>query len=151
MYRELLAIARDLAERETGRPKKESLARAVSTAYYAFFHGLAEFCARELIGAWTPWQPFRHVYRSLDHSHTRKVFETSPSSREPSDEAKRVGETFLLLQKQDHSADYDPGYRTLRRETHDLIDRAEEALELLNRLSSEEKQLLASRLIGRTR
>ena len=67
MYQQLLLIARELAGREVGRPRKESLARAISSAYYALFHAVAEFCGRELVGVWAPWEPFRHVYRSLDH------------------------------------------------------------------------------------
>lgn len=151
MHEELLTIAREMAVRDTGRPKKESLARSISTAYYALFHALAEWCARELIGAWRPWQPFRHVYRSLDHGTARKVFEVVRGSAEFGNDAKRIGEAFVLLQKLRHAADYDPAYRTVRQEAQDLIDRAEEAIELLKQLDPAERKLLAARLIGRTR
>lgn len=151
MYRELLAIARELAHREGGRPRKESLARAISTAYYALFHALAEFCGRELVGAWSPWASFRLIYRSLDHGPARKVFETFRMSADVSDDMKRIGESFRLLQKLRHEADYDPGFRMTRRETEDLIEQAHEAIETLGRLGAEERKLLAVRLIGRTR
>lgn len=151
MYGELFAIARELAMRDAGRPKKESLARAISTAYYAVFHALAEFCSREMIGAWAPWQPFRHVYRSLDHGNARKVFEGLRGSADFGQDIKLFGEAFLLLQRLRHAADYDPGYRTARREALNLIERAEEAVRLLGQLSPAERKLLAARLIGRAR
>ena len=151
MHQELLAIARDLAGRGRGRPRKESLARAVSTAYYALFHALAEFCGRELVGAWTPWGAFRHLYRSLDHGQARKVFETFRTNSDASDDLKRIGESFRVLQKLRHDADYDPGFRTARREVEDLIDQAREAIALLEQLGPVERKLLAVRLIGRTR
>ena len=151
MHKELLVIARELADREPGRPKKESLARAVSTAYYALFHALADLCGRELIGAWRPWTPFRHIYRSLEHGTARRVFEAMRASRDFGTDAKRVGEAFVLLQKLRHEADYDLGYRTIRQEVHDLIDRADESIALLNHLDPGERKLLAARLIGRTR
>ncbi|MGU3537838.1 HEPN domain-containing protein [Methylobacterium sp. A54F] len=151
MHQELLAIARELAGRDGGRPRKESLARAISTAYYALFHALAEFCGRELVGAWAPWPPFRLIYRSLDHAAARRVFEIARTTAGTSDDVRRLGEIFRLLQKLRHDADYDPGFRTTRRETEDLIEQAESAIQLLGRLDVSERKLLAARLIGRTR
>ncbi|TXN68843.1 hypothetical protein [Methylobacterium sp. WL6] len=151
MHQELLEIALELARRGGGRPRKKSLARAVSTAYYALFHALAEFCGRELVGAWTPWAPFRQVYRSLDHGQARKVFESFRTNADASDGLKRIGESFRVLQKLRHDADYDPGFRTARREVEDLIDQAREAIALLEQLGTVERKFLAVRLIGRTR
>lgn len=151
MYRELLAIARELAMRDAGRPRTESLARAISTACYAVCHALAEFCGREMIGAWAPWQPFRHVYRSLDHGNARKVFEGLGGNADFGTETTLFGEAFLLLQRLRHAADYDPGYRTVRREVPNPIERAEEAVGVLGRLPPAERKLLAARLIGRAR
>lgn len=151
MYAELLQIAFELANRETGHPRYVSRSRAVSTAYYALFHALAEFCARQLVGAWRPWKPFRHVYRSLDHVSARKVFEGLRRSGEFSDDAVTAGEIFRQLQELRHAADYDPGYRVSRGETLGLIERVRQAIDLINGLEPEERKLLAARLIGRTR
>lgn len=151
MYAEFLQIALELANREAGRPRYVSRSRAVSTAYYALFHALAEFCARQLVGAWRPWKPFRHVYRSLDHATARKVFGDLRRSGEFSDDAVIAGEIFRQLQDLRHAADYDPEYRVSRNETLRLIDGARQAIGLINGLDPDERKLLAARLIERTR
>ena len=48
---DFIATAKDLVQANTrGRPRETNLRRAVSTAYYALFHGLAECCADMLVG-----------------------------------------------------------------------------------------------------
>jgi hypothetical protein len=108
MYEELLRLAAELATRDAGEPRWVARSRAVSTAYYGLFHAVAEFCARQLVGAWRPWQPFRHIYRSLDHGQTRRVFDSLRRSGEFSEDAVAIGEIFRQLQELRHAADYDP-------------------------------------------
>lgn len=151
MYRELLRLAGTLAAESGGRPRWVSRSRAVSTAYYALFHALAEGCARELIGAWRPWEPFRHVYRSLDHAQARRVLNLVQRDAAFGVDARRLAEAFLDLQGQRHSADYDPGYRVSPVEMADILVQAERATELVFQLSRSERKPLAARLIGRTR
>ena len=58
-----------------GRPRQTELRRAVSAAYYALFHTLANSCATTLVGSTranrdqTAW---RQTYRSLEHGHAQR-------------------------------------------------------------------------------
>ena len=151
MQSELLQIARELATRKGGSPHWVSRNRAISAAYYALFHALAELCARELVGAWKPWPAFRHVYRSLDHAAARRTFEAARSRGGFSAGLIAIGDLFRLLQKERHAADYDPGYRVSRAEVLDRIERTVDVLQRLGELPLDERKLLAARLIGRTR
>lgn len=149
MHRDLITIARELATRDPGRPKKASLARSVSRAYYALFHRLAAFCAAETIG----WRhrdgdEFRRVYRSLDHGRAKGLFEElvkQPAFGKP---LRFVGQAFVSLQLERHDADYDIGYKISRAVANDRIDRAEEAIDIIDRLDAIGKRTLIARLIG---
>lgn len=150
MHSELLRIARDLATRKEGLPRWVSRSRSLSTAYYALFHAIAELCARELVGAWQPWDAFRHIYRSVDHAAARRTFENARRNGLSADVI-AVGEVFRLLQHERHSADYDLGFRISQAELLDRIERTAEAMERLAHLPAHERVLLAAHLVGRTR
>lgn len=151
MYPELLRLAALLAADAAGSPRWVGRNRAISTAYYALFHALAELCARELVGAWAPWQPFRHVYRSLDHGHARNVLKTLSSDGAFGHDAGRLAEVFLDLQARRHRADYDPGFRVSAGEMANILASAELAIHLAFALPPDERRLIAARLIGRAR
>jgi hypothetical protein len=151
VHLELLRLARVLAADTGGRPRWVARNRAVSTAYYGLFHALAELCARELVGAGRPWPPFRHIYRSLDHGHARRVFEETARDRSSSRDARDLAQLFVDLQKARHAADYDLGYRVSVSELADILARAQLGVDLIGRLAPAESKLLAARLIGRTR
>lgn len=151
MHEELLRLARVLAADVGGLPRWVAHNRAVSTAYYALFHAVAEFCARQLVGAWRPWPAFQYVYRSLDHGRAAAVFKDLATARHAGQSAKDLGQIFVDLQKARHTADYDPGYRVSPSELEDLITRAELGASLIGQVLPAERKLLAARLIGRTR
>lgn len=151
MHEELLRLAKVLAADLGGLPRWVAHNRAVSTAYYAVFHAIAELCARQLVGAWKPWPAFRQVYRSLDHGRAAAVFKDLQNDNASGRSAKDLGQIFVDLQKARHSADYDPGYRASPAELQDLIMRAELGIALIQQVPSAERKLLAARLIGRTR
>ena len=125
---ELIAIARDLARREPGRPKSESLRRVVSSAYYALFHALALLCADSLVGWRQPYAVFSPIYRSLDHAKTRSALEARRKGwRDPAID--RIAVTFASLQDARHHADYDPEpFPFSRSSVLELIDGAERAI-----------------------
>ena len=108
IHDDLIELADHLARRDTRRPKQISLRRAISTAYYAVFHALAALCAEELVGRSKSWELFTPIYRSLDHSVARRVFNRALEGVD-GDEMVAVGRTFILLQQERHTADYDPG------------------------------------------
>lgn len=149
--RELLRLAAVLAGDAGGSPRWVARHRAVSTAYYALFHALAEMCGRELVGAWKPWAPFRHIYRSLEHSQARRVLDAARRDTASPKTLKTLADIFTDLQEQRHGADYDPGYRVTAGDLAAMIDRAGQAVDLLATLPAVERKLLAARLIGRTR
>lgn len=148
---ELLRLARVHAADVGGRPRWMARNRAASTAYYAVFHALAEFCGRELVGAWKPWPAFRHVYRSLDHGTAKKVLDAA--RREPTTHVtiKGLGDIFTVLQERRHLADYDPGYSITSADLVALLADADRALTLIANIPAAERKLLAVRLIGKSR
>ena len=126
----LLQIATDLAEANTGRPRRADLCRAVSTAYYAMFHCLARACADGLagrsrsVGNRPMW---RRVYRALDHGQARTRCENVPSSFP--DGVHEFGQAFSALQSKRHLADYDPDYLVRKSNVTAAIDDARTAID----------------------
>ena len=113
---ELLTLAGVLATGSgPGRPPQVELRRAVSTAYYALFHALANNCADLLVGRRSPTQTnqaWRQTYRALDHGEVRRKCTQGPGKpildnhflRAIQDFAKQ----FVKMQETRHKADYDP-------------------------------------------
>ena len=126
----LLQIATDLAEANTGRPRRADLCRAVSTAYYAMFHCLARACADGLagrlrsVGDRSMW---RRVYRALDHGHAKRQCGKMPLSFP--DGVQEFGQAFSALQSKRHLADYDPDYRVRKSNMTAAIDDARTAID----------------------
>ena len=147
---ELLRLAKVLASSGEA-PIWVARNRAVSTGYYALFHAFAELCARELVGAFRPWLPFRHVYRSLDHSQARQILDAVKKDGAASAEMKSIASLFVELQGWRHDADYDPGFRISSGELATLLDQIGDAIANLGGLAAVERKMLAARLVGRTR
>lgn len=94
-----------------GRPLETDLRRAISTAYYALFHCLANCCADTIVGgtgsnrSGTAWN---QAYRALDHGLTRRrCVSRSGIARFPPD-IQKFADFFVLMQAMRHLADYDP-------------------------------------------
>lgn len=155
MIEDLLDIAKSLAEREKGRPKHTSLRRAVSTAYYALFHAVAERCAGTLItfgGEGSDWETYSLVYRTLDHASAKKVFTQDPLGRLFGPQVARIGAIFVRLQDARITADYDPKpFRLGRDEGLELVAQAREGSELMNKLPNDQARRLAAHLIAKRR
>ena len=102
----LTLSSRDVPEHQ------ERLRRAVSTAYYAMFHTLANFNAQALIGdapndsndvaAWN------RTYRALEHGTARSRFQNSSHMASFPDTVREFGDTFSRLQRERQTADYNP-------------------------------------------
>ena len=109
---DLLRAAYQLAlEPSVGRPRQANLRRAISTAYYALFHALANCCADMLAGstrASRSQRAWRQTYRALEHGHAKnQCMNQSVISRFPP-EIQDFGEAFTDMQGVRHIADYDP-------------------------------------------
>jgi hypothetical protein len=149
---DLLELADHLATREARRPKQASLRRAVSSAYYALFHGLAALCAEALVGWSKPWAVFTPVYRSLDHGSAKRLFERDREGKVLGADVAKIGRVFASLQQARYIADYDPEpFPYGRQETQELIDQARQAVVSIGRLSPETRLKLAVGLIVKQR
>ena len=87
------------------------MCRAISTAYYAMFHCLANCCADTLVGgsgsdrsdpAW------RQTYRALEHGTIRQRFGRSVIISRFPIEIQDFAKKFVDMQEKRHKADYDP-------------------------------------------
>jgi len=151
IHDDLLDLADHLARREATRPKQTSLSRATSTAYYAVFHALAYLCANELIGWGKDWKFVTPIYRALDHSTARRVFERDRNGETYGREVAEIGRVFVLLQQARYAADYDPEFSSNREKTLEWIRLARKAVQLTLALNADTGRLLAVHLIGRQR
>lgn len=149
---DLLDLAEHLAQLEPGKPKQTSLRRAVSTAYCAVFHALADLCARELVGGSKPWSVFKPIYQSLDHGAAKKYFERGATQKRLSPAVAQIGNVFVLLQEERIRADYDPQPLPYgRREALDLCAKARYAVGTIGNLPTDEKLALAVGLVTKPR
>jgi len=150
MHDDLLDIALRLATLDEGRPRRTSLRRAISSAYYALFHALAALCANRLVGYTKPWDVYAPIYRTLDHGRAKDVFKRISDSH--GSDIAFIGQTFILLQERRYTADYDPSpFPFGRAETIDLIEQVRQAIVRIDGLADDEGLFVATQLIARTR
>ena len=131
---DLLRAAYQLAlEPGVGRPRQANLRRAVSTAYYALFHALANCCADMLAGSTRTnrsQRAWRQTYRALEHGHAKnQCVNQSVMGRFPP-EIQGFGEEFADMQALRHIADYDPDPEDtfIRAGVLEYIERSETAI-----------------------
>lgn len=116
LHHDLLEQARHLASREPRRPRQASLRRAISSAYYALFHLLADAGASILPGL--PIGLRTRARRAFTHRSMQEVCRQFaagnlnpatavllPNPLQP--ELRRVANAFVELQEARHTADYD--------------------------------------------
>ncbi|MGU3540485.1 hypothetical protein [Methylobacterium sp. A54F] len=152
MSDDLLVTARRLARAGAGKPKQSDLKRAISTAYYALFHGVAKDGADRLVGAGPNRAAiaWRHAYRALNHGEARRACEKLRPMGFPADLIV-VGDAFRTLQEQRHNADYDPLHRVTRADALAAIATADAALKSLRRAAPRERVAFAVQLLLRQR
>lgn len=134
---DLIATAKDLADRSGRKPRQSDLKRALSTAYYSLFHTLAKSCADMLIGANSQTKKaWQQVYRALDHNFAKSACQNGNISRFPQ-EIQDFANTFVALQSKRHSADYDPYSKVYKSQV--LVDIANAELVINGFKSAEAK------------
>ena len=152
---DLLSGARYLAERGANkRPRQADLKRAMSSIYYALFHALARTCADMLIGgrnsdrADAAW---RQIYRSLEHGLAASQCANKAAIVRFPKEIQDVANSFLIMQKKRHEADYDPAFRTFKPEV--LLDLAavQRVIELFVKSKARDRRAFAAFILFRTR
>jgi hypothetical protein len=154
MHDDLLAIAGQLAGSDAGRPRQASLQRAISTAYYALFHGLCDACVAALIGwqhrPWS-WSVVAPTYRALDHGTAKKCFRGLRSRPDTPDELRGVADASVDLQEARLRADYDPEVRFAREDALQFVDQAATAIALLRAMPAQARLELVVQLVFRPR
>lgn len=150
MIERLLALAEELAEKSSRSPTLRR--RAVSTAYYALFHALAELCAQELLGSEISRRSdeYIRVYRSLDHGTLKKAFLASPLNDIPA--LQKIGNRVVRLQSERIRSDYLPQQALYSTDQSiDLVKSARVALLSVGKLSRGERRILAVHLLFKNR
>ncbi|HEY1453693.1 MAG TPA: hypothetical protein VGF57_09550 [Roseiarcus sp.] len=150
MIERLLALAEELAEKSSRSPTLRR--RAVSTAYYAVFHALAELCANELLGveASRRSNEYVRIYRSLDHGTLKTAFAALPLSGVAA--LQRIGNRVVRLQSERIRSDYlpqQPLYTT--DQSVDLVKSAKTAVLSIAALPPGDRRTLAVHLLFKHR
>lgn len=142
LHRDLIEQAQHLATRERGKPRQASLRRAVSAAYYALFHLLADEGTLKLI----PGSPERLrslAHRAFAHREMKSACEQIAKSSNAllglvasplESEIKTVAEVFVELQQQRHLADYDLSQSFNRIKVLGIIAKANSAMSAWHRV-----------------
>jgi hypothetical protein len=150
MIERLLALAEELAEKSSRSPTLRR--RAVSTAYYAVFHTLAELCADELIGAESGGRSneYIRIYRSLDHGALKTAFGAAPLNGVTA--LQSIGNRVVRLQSERIRSDYLPQQALYATEQSiDLVKSAKVALLSIAELSRGDRRTLAVHLLLKNR
>lgn len=149
----MIVTARKLARASTERPRQAELKRAVSTAYYALFHAIAQDVADLFVGAAQRPQSDAWVraYRALQHGEAKTACQQIRSAGVLPPAIIRCANAFILLQEQRHSADYDPAHRVLRADALEAIRLAEAAIHDLKSADRNDRRKFAAQLVFRRR
>ncbi len=154
----LIRIARHLAAGGVGsgigRPRQDELCRAVSCAYYAMFHALAVCCADTLIGATRArrsQEAWRRTYRALEHGHAKNQCANARILRGFPLEIQRFGELFIYMQRERHTADYDPDANFSRSEVTQFIHDTENAITRFETVDARDRRAFAVFVLLRNR
>ena len=137
---ELLRASRLLA---TGQPSQEALRRAVSTAYYAMFHALANSNADLIAGARTPSNQanWTATYRSLRHYRAENPLHGWPHLF--SQPLQDFAVVISSAKRRREDADYNPDVEFTQAQVIIWIDRAERAIINFNAASPQERAMVA--------
>ena len=153
-WRNLIRAGRDLLSTQSvgDSPTDEHLRRAISNAYYALFHALAESNASAFIGP--PNDPamaaaWSRVYRGLDHTTARR--ELQRHRQEFSVQALNFADTFRDMQELRHSADYDHNAAISISQANAVLDQAEAAIFDFLQITASERVYIAALTLVRSR
>jgi hypothetical protein len=146
---DLLEAAEFLLSVRVGRSNllKVYRRRAVSSAYYAVFQAICYVFASETVGWGSEATLLDPVFRTLEHERTKDRL-----SRAADPALKRIGTILSQLKDKRHSADYaPPSFNPAQVEALQLVEQAREALLLVETLTPQQRKLLVSILISKSR
>ena len=145
-----LELATDILESIKGRPRKVYLKRAVSNAYYAMFHCLAESNANNIAGrskanrsegAWL------QTYRALGHREAKRRCRNQQMIRKFPAALREFANTFCDLQIKREEADYNPNSQLYLQEAWWQVLLAEEAIESFKATATRDRKAFAVYLL----
>jgi uncharacterized protein (UPF0332 family) len=157
--RDLLVQARMLTQSEPRRPKQATLRRAVSTAYYGLFHFLIEESTALLLGTGPENAALRQLAgRAFIHGKMKSVcleflkansqqvnFQLQPFWPKlnigTNQGIQIIARTFIELQDERHTADYDLTVSFSRQDALNSITRAENAVVAWSRLRKTDPEI----------
>jgi uncharacterized protein (UPF0332 family) len=149
LHRDLFQQARELATRDRRKPRQVNLRRAVSSVYYALFHGLIDQACRLMVGARHDERAVRYVLgRAFTHGTMKQacvafaggtlkatVAKGLPAAFSLPLEIRRLAHAFSYIQEQRHMAEYDRTESFHRSDVLALIDQGEAAWDPFERLA----------------
>lgn len=135
-----------------GRPRQVYLRKAISAAYYAMFHALANSNADTLIGSGADIrksEEWTAAHRALNHGTARKQMRNARRMVSFQADVQDFAQTFLVLQVQRNGADYapNPDSPLTRSQTQGSIQRARDAIRKFLNAPSQERKRFASHLL----
>jgi uncharacterized protein (UPF0332 family) len=141
---DLIETARRILNATWKNPRQNDLKRAVSTAYYAMFHSLAELNADLFIGTTKDRsdKAWRQAYRALEHGFAKNACQQARRLGF-ADDVVHFADTFVRMQEERHLADYDPYSKYDRVYTLYLIHLAENAIKGLLRAPRRDRRAFA--------
>lgn len=143
---DLLASANDLVQAGRGRPRQSNLGKAISCAYYAMFHCLAESNANLLVGGRSANRSDRawnQAYRALQHGLTAGRCRNQQYMRRFPKSIRDFAEMFVVMQNDRHAVDYDPSDRRYKSEVMQAIAVAQEHIDLFRSASASDRKAFA--------
>jgi hypothetical protein len=147
----LIDVATQLTLTSADTPEhQERLRRAVSTAYYAMFHTLANSNANALIGAPTndnDTAAWNRTYRALEHGAARSRFRNTNHMASFPNTVREFTDTFNDLQSERHAADYNPGPTFTVSGALRTIDQARQAILIFHSIPPEVRRSLATYIL----
>jgi len=163
MHADLLAQAKSLARSDKKRPKQVNLRRAISAAYYAFFHYLTDEACRAFLGTRSEVRSYRDALaRAFDHAAMRRACESFAGGTLPKNilkavptikvvppELRLVAAAFVFAQQKRHWAEYDRSERFKRSDVEGIIRQVESAIVVFDGLQDRQlrKFFLVSLLV----
>jgi len=143
----LIKTAKKLVRGQGGRPPQTDLRRAISTAYYALFHCVANAYADGLIGTHSKTRnnlAWKYSYRSVANSKVAQRCKRIDLMIQLPLAIQEFAELFIRLQSIRHDADYDPDVRFLRSEVIRGITHAEKVINDFKKSELPERKAFAA-------
>lgn len=144
---DFIAIAKDLASRgDDDSLGQVALRRAVSAAYYALFHCLANCCADLLVGspgsdrsepAWL------QTYRALQHGTARARCNNRGIIQRFPVEIQEFAQQFTFMQRKREDADYGPSLTLEQVNVIGDIERTEQCIARFNSVPDKDRRAFA--------